>query len=165
MTTYGIWKTINRINTNWPKTSFRVQVTTLVALLFFAVFIEPSLGQIQEVDVIERIAWSPDGSKIAIAGGGSSCDPSKLDDYAVRIFNVATRQITNRFRAHTCQLVDVSWSPDGSRIASSGMDGYAFIQNSTTGQFMSAADIVAPEGMSVMWSPDGTKIASIGGGG
>ncbi len=119
--------------------------------------------------LVERISWSPDGSKIAIAAGPFTCDNSDNRDpdaYAVSIMNVATQQIEKHFRGSTCALVDIAWSPDGTKLATSSFAGNeAFIWEVTTETLLTRSSIRAEIGVGVVWSPDSRLIASIASGG
>ncbi|MBV7338081.1 hypothetical protein KFU94_59620 [Chloroflexi bacterium TSY] len=59
------------------------------------------------------MAWSPDGTKLAI---GSY-------DGTVHIWDVETLKPLGRLFGHTTSAVDVAWSPDSKRIVSASWDG------------------------------------------
>jgi len=66
------------------------------------------------------------------------------------------------YRGHDKKVLAVAWSPDGTRIASSGYDETVQIWDATSGK-----EIVIYRGHSawvkaIAWSPDGTSIASAG---
>ena len=147
--------------------SIRTVVGTTIAVLLFLITTYVSLSQSYWQDRINRISWSPDGSKIAIAGGGIGCDPAKRDtEYVVRLFDPITNSVVNTFLPqHHCRLIDIAWSPDGNKIASSSDDGSMLIWDVMTGTRIGYSQISAQIGLSVVWSPDSTKIVSIGSGG
>jgi WD40 repeat protein len=98
------------------------------------------------------VAWSRDGSKIAI--GGTSGDKS------VRIFNGKTFSLITTLVSHMDQVNTVAWSPDSTKLASGSFDGTVIIWEATTGKKISTFRL--PKGgsvTSVAWSPSGKKFA------
>ena len=58
------------------------------------------------------LAWSPDSKSIAIANNQPE----------VQIWNIASQKNTYTYKEHTDTVLAVGWSPDGTRIASTGVD-------------------------------------------
>jgi WD40 repeat protein len=54
----------------------------------------------------------------------------------------------------------VSWSPDGSRIASGSDDSTVHVWDSRTGAVLSTLEGHSDRVTTVSWSPDGSRIAS-----
>lgn len=78
-----------------------------------------------------------------------------------------------KYDVHTAGVITVDWSPDGSRIASGGLDGTAQIWDAATGQHIRTYRghsrkhdfaFLTPAVYTVRWSPDSTRIASAGNG-
>src|SRR5512142_2812060 len=68
-------------------------------------------GHLSESGVMS-VAWSPDGQRIASAGG----------DKTVQVWDAATGNTLLTSRNHSYGVLAVAWSPDGQRIASAGGD-------------------------------------------
>jgi WD40 repeat protein len=104
-------------------------------------------------DVVEAIAWSPDGQLIASAS----------DDDRVRVWTALQDGENHTYHHHSRNVTAVSWSPDGQKIASGSRDSTVRLwnpqnSNSTLGVF----DQHNSDVLTVSWSPDGQKIASGG---
>lgn len=76
-----------------------------------------------------------------------------------------------KYDVHTAGIITVDWSPDGTRIASGGLDGTVQIWNAANGQHIRTYRghsskhqfvLPIPAVYTVRWSPDGTHIASAG---
>ena len=60
---------------------------------------------------IQSLAFSPDGKKLAVAGGS----PARLGE--IQVWDVAKRKLLLSVPMTYDTLYGVSWSPDGTRIA------------------------------------------------
>ncbi len=65
----------------------------------------------------DRVAWSPDGKYIATM--------STLSE--VQIFDVSSDVLAYSFTGHAKQINVVVWSPNGTRIASGGLDNLVLV--------------------------------------
>src|SRR5712691_2670027 len=98
-------------------------------------------------------AWSPDGSRIAFAGGG--------DIFLMQADGTGRVNLTN------CPSADRSpaWSPDGTRIVFTqrqtafGPIGVYVMNSVTTGPACSGATLLVNNAEYPAWSPDGSTIA------
>jgi WD40 repeat protein len=80
----------------------------------------------------------------------------------MRIWDVATAELVQTFSGHTgFDNYGISWSPDGTRIASGDVNGMVKVWDPQTGDevlgFQAAGGVV-----NVNWSPDGTHIIAVG---
>ena len=78
----------------------------------------------------ERLAFSPDGRRIASVGGVFAVHP----DREVKVWDVQTGQEILSLRGHVGALKGVTFSPDGRRIASAGLDQTIKLWDTATGQ-------------------------------
>ena len=98
------------------------------------------------------VAWSPDGKRLASAGG----------DHTVRLWNALTGHEIMKLQGHKDEVVAVVWSPDGKHLASASKDKTVKVWDAET-----AGEILTLRGHSdaprcVAWSLDGKKLASGG---
>ena len=101
---------------------------------------------------VASVAWSPDGTRLASAGG----------DGTVKVWEAASSKGTLTLRGHTNTVKSVAWSPDGTRLASTSWDATVKVWEAASGK-----DTLTLRGHtnpveSVAWSPDGTRLASAG---
>lgn len=94
---------------------------------------------------LERVAYSPDGHRIATAQA----------DGTVRQWDSTTgAPIGSPLKGHTGQVVDVAYTTDGAAIASAGFDGFRLL-NANTGAVLSAPGGSGKSHISVAVSPHG----------
>ena len=121
------------MHSKWKYTLYAVCLAAFIGLI--AVADEQVQAQDLGPSAVESVAYSPDGSKIAVAGGTPICSRAAEDaaNYAIRILDANTGELINTVGASTCSVNSVSWSPDGTRIASSSWEGTGFVWDATTG--------------------------------
>ena len=108
---------------------------------------------------VRSVSWCPDGKRLA----------SGSYDGTVRIWDPVTREAVLTLKGHEERRVDqdellglqcrLAWSPDGTHLASAGLDGTAKVWEIASGREVFA--FPADEGLvcSLGWSPDGTHLA------
>ncbi|MDQ1329973.1 MAG: hypothetical protein QG578_236 [Thermodesulfobacteriota bacterium] len=101
-------------------------------------------------DIINRIAWSPDGQKLA----------SPSADLNVHIWDVASGECLTVLKDHGNSVNSVAWAPDGQWLASGSGDDTIQIWNTNTWRKPIVLNEHTQPIWSVAWSPDGQKLAS-----
>jgi WD40 repeat protein len=98
-------------------------------------------------DLALRLAWSPDGTRLAVGGSTG----------AVEIWSVSPLARLLTYSGHSDRITSLSWSPDGAKIASSGPGGVVRVWDAQSGRDLPAA---LWQGVTdVTWSPDGRCLA------
>lgn len=105
---------------------------------------------------IQSVRFSPDGRKLAVAGG----NPGRMGE--VQVWDVATRRLELSVPRTFDTLYGASWSPDGTQIAYGGADNVlrAFsVSNGVETLFMGSSNDWV---LDTVWSVKGTHVASAG---
>ncbi len=100
------------------------------------------------------IAISPDGARLAVACGS----PGKIGE--VRLIDYTTGAVLMVCGRTFDVILDVAYSPDGTRLASGGADGLIRVMDAATGTVQQTIASHADWVNAVAWSDDGKKLAS-----
>jgi WD40 repeat protein/tRNA A-37 threonylcarbamoyl transferase component Bud32 len=100
---------------------------------------------------IEALAVSPDGTRLAVAGS-----------LGVWLYDAETLDVLGLLEGHEEPVTDVTWSPDGTQLASSSQDGSVRVWDATSGEELHTLRGHVGSVASVAWSPAGTLLASGG---
>nr|WP_030490998.1 pentapeptide repeat-containing protein [Micromonospora chokoriensis] len=99
---------------------------------------------------LQELAFSPEGSMIAAAGG----------DGVVRVWDTSTGRLVRGLPGKGGTVWSVRWSPDGRHLASAGGDGVVRIWDAGSGKLAGTLDHHERRVLSVAWSPDGRYLAT-----
>jgi len=151
--------TVNRtspINAHAPAAGSEVRIATLADL---SITVVPDL-------LATDLEWSPDGTILAIASGTDDRDGGHLRDGKIHL--VAPSTGADRTLDGTLGAIQLTWSPDGQRLAYTGLNLPApgdtevvlrVIDISTEQQRDLAGPYSIVHGIGPVWSPDGQTIA------
>ncbi|MFX1411983.1 MAG: WD40 repeat domain-containing protein [Promethearchaeota archaeon] len=95
------------------------------------------------------VLFSPDGQELVIA---------TIEDVEIKFWDLATGQVVKEFPEHSRGPYQITFSPDGSLLASASDDGTLRLWDMETGVNVKTIR-VGPEAGAVAFSPDGTLIA------
>ncbi|MDE0313890.1 MAG: hypothetical protein OXM61_03230, partial [Candidatus Poribacteria bacterium] len=98
---------------------------------------------------INEIAYSPDGSKLAVASA-----------IGIWIYNAQTGQELDLYTGHTAEVLSISFSPDGTTIVSGSDDKTIRLWDTNTGEHIRTLSGHTNSVNGVSFSPDGTTIVS-----
>jgi WD40 repeat protein len=112
---------------------------------------------IGHTDIINAIAFTPDGITVATAAGSP---PPDTRDPTVRLWDVATGDLLFILPGHSGGSFCVAASPDDSTIASGGNDGLVKIWRVRNGTLLRSMNGNGTQVYSVSYSPDGGMLAA-----
>jgi WD40 repeat protein/serine/threonine protein kinase len=118
-----------------------------------------------EAGLINGVGWSPDGKRLATALGrfdaDASFDPRCNGPFgAVKIWDAQTGREVLSLKGHTDAVLGLSWSPDGTRLASASSDRMVKVWDTQSGQEVLTLRGHTSWVLGVAWSPDGGRLAS-----
>jgi WD40 repeat protein/serine/threonine protein kinase len=108
------------------------------------------------VGTIYSVAFSPNGQRLALAGG-SDRSPGKLE-----VWDLPTRQAVLTLKGHGGTVISVAFSPDGTSLASGSVDQTIKVWNAQTGQPLRSLSAHQANVWGVAFSPDGKRLVSGG---
>jgi WD40 repeat protein len=107
-------------------------------------------------DIAFGVAFSPDGKRVASAGGWGE-RPAEL-----KVWDAATGKELLDLRGHTNTVWRVAFSPDGKYLASASKDGTARLWDAATGRELFVLRGHDRPVVGLAFSPDGQRLATAG---
>ena len=112
---------------------------------------QPTFGEDLINERILDIAWSPDGTKLAVS----------TDVHGVMVLDLNSGKIISHQTEFASSVQEISWSPDGSRLVCTGDMVYSLRRwKVSDDESVRLYDQRVSNPWHVAWSPDGTRIAS-----
>ena len=103
---------------------------------------------------IESLAFSPDGTRLAVAGGA----PARFGE--IQVWDAATRRLVHAYRQGSDSVFGVSWSPDGSKLAFGGSDKAVRVIRVEDGKEQMRFDNHSDWVFRTTWLNDGARLLS-----
>jgi len=100
---------------------------------------------------LSAVAFSPDGSRLAVVSNQGN---------DAKIWDVATRKELLTLKGHTDINWGVEFSPDGTRVITSGSDGTARVWDAATGKILLTLSGHTSTVVKARFSPNGKRIAT-----
>ena len=110
-------------------------------------------------DPVRSVSFSPDGSTLA-SGGLNVVSDGRGKDYTVRVWDANTGALLRTPSGHTGIVNSVSFSPDGSALASASRNKTVRLWDANTGALLRTLNGHTDDVNSVSFSPDGATLAS-----
>lgn len=105
-------------------------------------------------DYVADLAWSPDGTSIAVAGGEGKVALARV---------AGTSMAIETLGEHLLGTLALAWQPRGSLFATGGQDGFIALWDGAAGQSVRRWKPAPTPTQALAWSPDGTTLASAAG--
>lgn len=115
----------------------------------------------EKEDPITGVAFSPDGSQLAVASGD---DTRPTRPGHVRLLDVGSGKVIHELTRHDRAATGVTFSPDGKLIASTGLDEIVRVHSSESGELVRGYDGHSRPTNKVRFLPSGKRIVSASGG-
>lgn len=107
-----------------------------------------------QADEVRSMAFSPDGRKLAAAGG----EPQREGE--IKIWDLASFRLITTLKGHKDCVYSVAWSPDGKLIATGSYDKMVKLWDVASGKEARNLQDHIDAVFSVAFSPDGRRLAS-----
>lgn len=144
-----------------------MRVVIAFTLIFLAAIIVQGQNLAQETpdpllpEMVTSLAWSPDGSRIAIGAGSGKCWQSG-DKYSIRMISPSNPiNAIEEWSYHNCTVIDMAWNSDNTKLISAGSYEGSTVWDTLTGKPILNHSASMPGPLQNRWKPNSTLIASI----
>ena len=110
-------------------------------------------------DLVRALAFSPDGRRLAVAGGPSG----RFGEVKIWDLEKASPRLVSTIQGHTDTILAVAFSPDGSTIATGGYDRVVKLWEVATGKLTAALKEHQDAVYAVAFMPGGRQLVSAAG--
>lgn len=122
------------------------------------------LGILIQPQNVSSVAWSPDGTRLAVGGVVSSFGESgKLH---LALWDTSTWKVVSEPEINAQDVVlqydTLAWSPDSTLLATAAYERGAIILNMQTGEVVSQQTDFIVNPYRIAWSPDGSRLVATG---
>jgi WD40 repeat protein len=110
-------------------------------------------------DLVRALAFSPDGRRLAVAGGPSG----RFGEIKIWDVQAQTPALVSTMQGHSDTILAVAFSPDGAMIASAGYDKVVKLWDVSTGKLARTLKEHSDAVYALAFMPDGRQIVSAAG--
>lgn len=134
-----------------PTENFASATPTLISIRADTISMLEVVQSFTMGDIVHSLAFTPDGTVLAAAGGNTQ-------DFAVHLWDVVNNRTLGNLDGHTKIIWGVAFSPDGKLLASVSADQTAKIWDWQNKTLVKSLDFPG-QAVSVSFSPDGQSLA------
>jgi len=122
------------------------------------------LGILSQPQNVSSVAWSPDGTRLAVGGVDSAFGKSGKSH--LTLWDTSTWKIVSEPKISTensaLQYGALAWSPDSALLATAAYERGAIVLNVKTGEVISQQTDFIVNPYRIAWSPDSSKLVATG---
>lgn len=144
------------MNTHRKQSIYLRFILYILVITFLMMWVHPAVLTVDAQNtsgVVNRIVWSPDGTKIAVG----------YQNGLLNVFSSSDSQELVSIAAHSASVLNVEWSPNGRYIASGGAtpDNSLRVWDSATGSQVFAQSDVGFDVLAITWSSDSQRVLAV----
>ncbi len=114
----------------------------------------------REVQIQEHAAWSPDGKRLAVTGGGNDTGNASKDLFVADVENFAAANLRKLVPGAGVNIGEQpSWSPDGKQLVVTSTSAILWLIDADGKNKRKLTQLAGTYAMQPAWSPDGERIA------
>jgi WD40 repeat protein len=141
-----------------------IAIATSQGLYLYDLSTSKQLRLLNQPQNVSSVAWSPDGTRLAVGGVDSMAGESgKLH---LAIWNTSTWKIITEPEISNIDLVlqydALAWSPDSALLATAAYERGVIVLNVRTGAVVSQQTGFIVNPYRIAWSPDGSRLVATG---